>query len=81
LIKEFLIYATLIVTILVATNLHYLFFKNSINQDTFNIAKLTTIVEPSLSASLFENRFLLLDKSVANPIYPDMMNIKFSELR
>ncbi len=74
-VKEFLIYTIFIIILFTAVNLHYFFSKNSINRDSLTVAKVTKITEPSLSVSSFENRFLYLDKSFDNNVYPDMMSI------
>ena len=80
-VKEFLTYAVFASILFAAINLHYILFKSSVNQDSLKISKLTTITEPSLNSLPLERRFLVLNSDSSNPIYPDMINIKFSEIK
>ena len=74
-IKEFIIYTTPISILLLAVSGHYIFNKCNINSQSQKIAQLTKIVEPALGSSGLESRLLVLDKSLDNSVYPDMLSI------
>ena len=74
-IKEFLVYTTLITILLLVVSGHYIFNKSDIDSQTQKIAQLTKIVEPALGSSGLESRSLLLDKSLDSSVYPDMLSI------
>ena len=74
--KEFFIYSFLLITLIAITLLHYFSFDRAkVNSSLQSLAKLTQIAEPSLQSGALEGRFLYLQRSINNTVYPDMLNV------
>ena len=73
-IKRYLLFSTFALFLALYVVFSIISYDNKIKKAQIKFTTLTTIIEPSFSSSLLEDRFLFLTKSI-NSIYPTMPKI------
>lgn len=73
-IKEYLLFSAFTITLILLVLFNIATKDKQVQKSQIAFTKLTTIIEPSLSSSIIEDRFLYLTKNI-NRIYPLMPKI------